>query len=309
MKTSMKWTPLVPGDCVDIVAPGWATEAHIPKAAKSFLNSWGLVPRVPSGFMKPHFLGSHTREKRFDYLKTALLSADSKVIWCLRGGYGSLHLLEKLAELPRPPKVKLIIGISDMTSLHSFLAAHWKWPSLHGPLLDRVATGKVSPGHLHEMKQILFGEVKQVIFKKLKPLNQAARTKEIVTAPVVGGNLTVFQSLIGTPYQVKLKGKILFLEDIGERAYRVDRALEHLWQAGLLKQISALVFGDFIGGIEKDGKDLTSKVMKLWAERLPVPVLKGLEAGHKDVQRPVPLFTSARLSLGDRPLMVIETGI
>jgi muramoyltetrapeptide carboxypeptidase len=304
-----KWLPLVEGDHVDIVAPGWATEAHIPKAASAFLRSWGLIPRVPTGLLKPHFLGSHTREKRFDFLKDALLNPQSKVIWCLRGGYGSLHLLEKLAALPRPRQVKLLIGISDMTSLHSFLAAQWNWPSLHGPLLDRVATGKVLPVHMRELKQILFGEVSQVSFKKLKPLNQAAQKRQVVTGPVVGGNLTVFQSLVGTPYQVSLKGKILFLEDIGERAYRVDRALEQLWQAGPLKQISALVFGDFIGGMEKNGKDLTSKVMKIWAERLSVPVLKGLEAGHKDIQRPVPLLTSARLNLGESPLLVIESGI
>ncbi len=304
-----KWTPLVSGDCIDIVAPGWATEAHIPKAAQEFLRSWGLVPRVPRDFFKPDFLGSHTRERRFSHLERALLNPDSKIIWCLRGGYGSLHLLEKLDEMPRPSQVKLLIGISDMTSLHSFLAAKWQWPSLHGPLLDRVASGKLAPTHLDELKKILFGEVKEVKFTKLQPLNSAARKRAIVETSVVGGNLTVFQSLIGTPFQVGLKGKVLFLEDIGERAYRVDRALEHLWQAGPLKQISGLIFGDFIGGLEKDGRDHTQKLFKIWAERLSVPVLKGLEAGHKDIQRPVPFLTKARLSLGPKPHLTIDTGL
>lgn len=303
------WSPLIKGDCVDIVAPGWATEPHIPKIAREFLSSWGLVPRVPKNFLRPHFLGSHRREDRGAHLENALLAKDSKVIWCLRGGYGSLHLLEQLNRLQRPSQVKLLIGISDITSLHSFLAAKWQWPTLHGPLLDRVAQGKIKEREMTELKNILFGKVDTIEFKRLKPLNQQARKKHALRGPLVGGNLMVFQSLIGTPYQVSLKNKILFLEDIGERAYRVDRALEHLWQAGPLQEIQALIFGDFIGGQEKNGRDLTPKLMKIWAERLKVPVLKGLEAGHKELQRPVPLMTSAELVLGQDPHLSIKTGI
>lgn len=301
--------PLQAGDIVDVIAPGWATPPESLIEVQNFLKKWKLIARIPKDIFEPHFLGSNTAATRFAHLEKALKAKDSKVIWCIRGGYGCIHLLPYLQKMRKPQTKKLLIGISDITSLHSYFNHVLKWPSLHGPLLDRLAQNLVAPEQLRELEKIVFGKTGQIKFEKLIPMNKAALVSRQIQSTVVGGNLIVFQSLIGTGFQVSLKNKIFFIEDIGERAYRIDRALNHLQQSADLTSAAALVFGDFMGGEEKDGQNHISELMQIWADRLKIPVLKGLPAGHGSIQRPVPFFTKAQLQLGRKPHLEIQTGI
>lgn len=304
-----KWRPLQAGDVVDVVAPGYPTSREAIEGARRFLIRWGLIPRIPPDLMAPHFLHSNEDPQRFLHLKKALLAQDSKAVWCLRGGYGSNRLLPLLAKLKAPAEAKLFIGISDITSLHVFLNQEWGWPTLHGPLMDRVGAGKLSPRHERELKRLLFGDDSKITFDQLKPLNEAARKRRRLTGAIVGGNLTVLQSQIGTPYEFSAKGKFLFIEDIGERGYRIDRMLEQIRQAGLFKSCRGLLIGDFIGGEEPmSQKNLTSLVFQRWAKDLDIPVFSGVEAGHAAIQRPLPFGTKAILSAGPKASLVVESG-
>ncbi len=114
------WQYLRENDIVDIVAPGYPTTLEELQGGVDFLNDWKLRPRVSSKILAPHFLHSNEDEIRFETLKTAILAEDSKVIWCLRGGYGANRLLPYLAKMKKPPQKKLLIGISDISSLHTF---------------------------------------------------------------------------------------------------------------------------------------------------------------------------------------------
>jgi muramoyltetrapeptide carboxypeptidase len=303
------WEFLQEGDIVDVISPGFASTPEEVEKARQFLVKQGLVPRIPKHLIQKHFLHSNSDEKRASFLKQALQAKDSKVVWCLRGGYGSNRLLPELARMKRPSQQKLLVGISDITSLHVYLQQKWHWPTLHAALLDRMGSGKVPAKIEKETMDLLFGRTASVEFTKLKPMNLAALSLKALSASVVGGNLVVLQSTLGTPFQLDTAGKILFIEDLGERGYRVDRILEHFYQAGLFKKCKALVIGEFLGGKEEDGKALWPQVFKSWAQRLKIPVFSGLEAGHGIVQRPVPLGTKARLS-GGKPgtLLIFSEG-
>jgi muramoyltetrapeptide carboxypeptidase len=294
------WKFLEKGDIVDVVSPGYASTPAEVEGARQFLLKWGLKPRIPSKLIQKHFLHSNSDEKRFGFLKNAIEAPDSKVIWCLRGGYGSNRLLPRLDELKKPAKQKLLVGISDITSLHVYFAEKWGWPTMHASLLDRMGSGKVPPKIEKETMDLLFGKSEGVEFKKLKPMNSAAKKMKPTKSSIVGGNLIVLQSTLGTPYQFDTDGKILFVEDLGERGYRVDRVLEHFNQVGLFKNCKALLIGEFLGGEEPSGKVLWPQVFKSWAERLQIPVFSGMEAGHGIIQRPVPFNTEAVLSGGAR---------
>lgn len=298
-KNQINWMGLQRGDIVEVVAPGWATTPEILLQAENFLHSWGLVPRIAPDLLAPNFLGSNSQEYRVQSFKKALQNPDSKMIWCLRGGYGSIHLLPELCQIRRPRFFKMLWGISDITSLHGLFNQKWQWPTIHGPLLDRMAQGLVSSEYQEEVRQILFGEKKTIHFSSLIPLNSQARQNKKLHGEVVGGNLTVFQSLIGTNCQPSLRNKIVFFEDIGERAYRIDRMLEHLYQVGELQKARALIFGDFVGGLEKDQSNHIPELMEIWAAKLKFPVIKNLPAGHGQIQRPVPFLRPSVLSLGD----------
>jgi muramoyltetrapeptide carboxypeptidase len=302
-----RWQSLTPGDLVDVVSPGFASTPEEVAGARAFLERWDLVPRIPRGLIQKHFLLANEDEKRFAFLKDALLAEDSKVIWCLRGGYGANRLLPYLDKIKKPKKVKLLVGISDVTSLHIYLGQKWGWPTLHASLLDRMGSGKVPPRIEKETMDVLFGKAEGVEFKKLKAMNTAALKLKKIQGSVVGGNLTVLQSTLGTKYQFKTAGKILFIEELGERGYRVDRILEHFHQVGLFDDCRALVIGEFLAGAEPGGKVLWPQVLKSWAERLQIPVFGGMEAGHGIVQRPLPFFTEATLTGGPRGSLWIAT--
>lgn len=304
-----RWSALKPGDIVDVVAPGSACRPDELKRAVDFIKSWDLVPRVPKDlFQKVSPICSNSDEKRFLFLKQALLAKDSKVIWCIRGGYGSLRLMPRLSRMKAPRQSKLVIGYSDITTLHSYLNFQWQWPSIHGPLLERFGNGQNQPRETRELQDLIFGRLDKVVFKGLKPMNEKARESRQVRSSVVGGNMAVIQSSLGTPWQMQAKGRILFFEDIGERPHRVDRMLVQLSQAGLFKGIRGIVFGNFLLSDPADSRMLWKDVLVPFAKQMPVPVLKGLPAGHGAVQRPVPLMTSCQLQLGEKASLLIESG-
>ncbi len=302
------WQTLQDGDIVDIIAPGWATEPAVLKSSLEFLESWNLKGRVPKNIFKKNLIASNTDEARWAHLQAALLAKDSKVIWCLRGGYGSLRLLPYLGKMKKPAKPKLLIGISDITSLHNFFNQRWQWPSLHGVLLDRLGQKKVPAAIQKEMKQLLWGQTSEVTFKKIKPVNAAAEKIRILKGPIVGGNLATLQASLGTPYEFDLQKKFLFLEDIGERGYKLDKMLVHFQQAGKLNGCQGILLGHFTGGDEPQGGNLVKKALVTWANESKVPVFSGMESGHDVNLRPVPFMTSAVLKKSSDYQIVIHTG-
>lgn len=305
---TLKWQPLKKGDAVDIIAPGFPTESAVLRQAEEFLKSWDLVPRTPKNLLKKTLLFSNTDEARTEHFKAALKS-DSKVIWCLRGGYGSLRLLPELAKMNRPKTPKLLIGISDVTSLNVFLNEKWKWPVLHGPLLDRFAKKQVPDFIYKETKKLVFGQQNSILFKSLKPLNARAKKVKSISGSVIGGNLVTLQSAIGTPFDFSLSGKFLFIEELGERGYRIDRILTHLEQVNRFKGCKGVLLGHFIGGNEPDGKNYVKSVLQAWAQKTQVPVFSGVESGHDVKLRPLPLGTRAVLKNKSSFELLVDTGV
>lgn len=303
-----KWHPLQPGDLIDVVAPASSCTDRELKQAIHFVERFGLVPRVPADIFHNDIVVSNTDDYRFRHLRRALLARDSKAVWCLRGGYGSARILPQLQRLKAPTSPKLFIGYSDITALHTFFNLRWGWPTLHATMLESFGKGEGGRREVNEMKQILYGHESEVLFNNLVPMNAAAKKRKLVRAPVVGGNLAVLVSLFGTGLQPSAQGKIVMLEDIGERGYRVDRMLVQMKQAGYFKGIRALIFGDFVGGEEDDSTYLWKAVQSQFAEQAGFPVLKGLPCGHGVFQRPLPLMTRAQLKLGNRATLSVDAG-
>ena len=299
---------LAPGDVVDVVAPGFRCTPEQLEKGIAYLARAGLVPRVPPDLFGADLLCANTDAHRYAQLRKALYARDSRAVWCVRGGYGALRIVQRLKALKPPPRPKLLIGYSDATTLHQLVNLFWGWPSLHGPLLDRLGGEGIGEAERAELAAVLFGGASETIFANLVPLNAAARRRRRIDSRLTGGNLTVLQSSLGTALQRRPSG-ILFLEDIGERGYRIDRMLEHLRQAGVLRHIKAIVLGTFLGGAENDGSNLGPAVLERFAQSLPIPVLAGIEAGHGPRQRPVFLHTRAELRCGPDPQLTVHTPV
>jgi muramoyltetrapeptide carboxypeptidase len=296
---------LLPGDVVDVIAPASHAPADKLRAGLEWLSDQGLMPRVQANLIKPSDFFASDLETQLDQLRSALYS-DSKLIWCLRGGYGSMRLIPHIKKWKKPKTKKMFLGFSDVTSLHLFFNQEWNWPTLHGRVLSQMAREHRGDDR-EELKKFLLGELTTPLtFRNLIPLNDHARKKTIIEGKIIGGNLRMLQSSLGTPIELKARNRILFMEDIGERGYSIDRMLEQMIQSKILDRgLKALVFGDFTEGLEKDGKDLTSVAFRRIAERVPYPVFSGLPCGHGEVNRVLPFLTQAQIHPGKKTLKIL----
>jgi muramoyltetrapeptide carboxypeptidase len=299
------WNYLQPGDMVDIIAPASsAPNEKLPLGVEA-LKEWNLIPRVPKGMIEPSEFFAAPLERQFEQLKGALHS-DSKAIWCLRGGYGSMRLIPLLKKIKPPKKPKLFIGFSDITALHLYFNQVWKWPTIHGRTISQMDPVKLQTADRVALRSALFGEMEEVSFENLIPLNALAKKKKTISGEIIGGNLRLLQTSLRTDWELKAKGKILFIEDVSERGYSIHRMLEQLVQAKIIHSgLKALVIGDFTEGHEKDGKDHSQIAFNEFSERLPYPVLKGLPCGHgTQLNYALPFQSPTKVFLGESPRLV-----
>lgn len=302
--------PVKSGDIVDVVAPASAcTRAELVQGVHA-IRRLGLVPRVPKNLFGRSHLFANSDALRLKHLQRAIYAADSKLVWCVRGGYGAIRLMPEVVRWRRPTHSKIFLGYSDITTLHLDFNQRWGWPTLHGPLLDRFGRDGLTPRERKELLGLISGTLREVEFNGLKALNRQARQTRVVRGRVLGGNMTVMASGLGTASALKPGPHILFFEDTGERPHRVDRMLTQMTQAGWFKNCRAIVLGGFILKDPRDLRILRQDVFPRFAATLKIPFLAGLAVGHKDRgQRTLPLNTPARLYLGQSPRLVVDSGI
>jgi len=311
MNENKSWAFLKPGDVVDVVAPasaGLDNSDEYYQRVKHCLASIGLVARIPTDMIvigKDPFSANSTRS-RAKHLIKALTNKESKAVWAIRGGYGSAKIIPFLGNIPQPQKPKLLLGFSDITALHLFVENKWGWSSIHAPVISQLL---VNPKLLDELKPIVFGEKLSVEYRPIA-LNKSARKAQVLNASITGGNLSLVQTSLATAWQIDAKDKIIFLEEVGEKGYRIDRMLNQLLQAGVFASAKAVVFGGITPPSLKEGEqDLTGAAVKNFAKQLAIPVLFLPTIGH-DIENnsPLPLGSSCRLSLGKKPKLICLTG-
>lgn len=233
---------------------------------------------------------ANSDEQRLRLLADALADPATGVLWALRGGYGSGRLLEDLAALPVPPTEKTFVGYSDATFLHLYFQ-RLGWRTIHGAMFWEIGAKDSDPENFRRLAALLAGETAELVYDDIRPLNRAA---ESLAAPirgiVVGGNLTCLAAAAGTPWAVDARGGILFLEDVKEGGYKIDRLLTQLRQSGALASASAVLLGTFTAGDEHTGYAL-----KRFAESMEKPVFQCDFFGHGEKNYPLPFNVPAEL--------------
>ena len=229
---------------------------------------------------------------RLAQLRAAVADPDVQIIMALRGGYGVTRLLPQIDFEAIAASGKLVVGFSDLTGIHMGLLARTGAISYAGPMLagDFGACEPV-PFTLDNFWNCLAGPTHTI--RECASGNPAVRA----TGTVLGGNLAMVVSLLGTPYFPHIDGGILYLEDIGEHPYRVERLLLQLHQAGVLERQRAVLLGDFSGyklGANDNGYDFDAMLAHL-RETVPVPVLTGLTFGHGPKRVTIPFGAQGRL--------------
>jgi muramoyltetrapeptide carboxypeptidase len=228
--------PLQTGDQVAIIA----TARYISKAeiqpAIDLLKSWGLKPILGSsiGQQEHQFAGSD-QERAKDF-QNQLNHPDIKAIWCARGGYGSVRIIDHIDFSSLKKQPKWIIGYSDVTAIHMHLQ-RLGIASLHAQMAFDIETKSSSTST--QLQKVLFGENAGISSQNIHPLQKNGTA----TGEVIGGNLSVLYSLLGSSSTPSFEGKILFLEDLDEYLYHIDRMMQNLKRSGVLKVIKGLIVG------------------------------------------------------------------
>jgi muramoyltetrapeptide carboxypeptidase len=289
--------PLHPGDRILVLAPSSAprTPQELTQGLDC-LRALGYEADLDFDANVQHGYLAAPDAERLRVLNRALRRTDVQAIVSIRGGYGALRLLPHLDYDAARRHPKLLIGYSDVTALHWALLARAGWKSLSGPVLTEWPD--LDPAAMQLFQTLLQGRQPDALHlpdaPPLEPL-----TPGTAEGVLVGGNLSVCSRLVGTPYAPDLSGAILFLEDVEEAPYRVDRMLAHLALAGWLDDLGGVVLGRFTTGtVSGPSLPLDTVFRDYFADR-PYPVATGLPYGHFMPRATIPIGTRARLTVSN----------
>ncbi len=275
---------LLPGDTIGIVCPAGYMPYEKAQTCISTLKYWGYRVKVGKTLGNQHNYFSGTDGERLLDLQTMLDDESIKAILCGRGGYGVSRIIDRIDFTAFLQNPKWIIGYSDITVLHAHLYSKLQTASLHSPMAAAFNDGGADNIFIQALRKTLAGG-KMMYTTGAHQLN---RTGE-ATGVLVGGNLSLVAHLVGSSSSIDTAGKILFLEDVGEYIYNIDRMFIQLQRAGMLGDLAGLIIGSFT-----EMKDTVipfgQQVYDIIAEKVKeytYPVCFGFPVGHTDNNYPL----------------------
>jgi muramoyltetrapeptide carboxypeptidase len=282
------------GSIVRLVSPAGVIDADLVEGAAKCLNNWGLSVRIGKSATLRYGRFAGTSLERLNDLQEALDDSECDAIFCTRGGYGTIQLIDNLNWDAFKKHPKWLIGYSDITMLHAFLSKNGV-ASIHGGMAKALAESlKNKQEHVSFLKNALFGSFPKYSCEA-NPLNRFGAAE----GPLFGGNLSILYSLRGTPYDCIPEKSILFIEDIGERPYVVDRMMHNLKLGGILSHLAGLIIGNF-SDFEEDplfGKTVQEIIADAVSE-YSYPLCFDFPVGHDGRNLPMICGADVQLHVG-----------
>jgi muramoyltetrapeptide carboxypeptidase len=281
------------GDEVAIISPSYCIEENLLYAAVEYLNEWGLKVRLGKNAAKKNGPFAGTDKERLDDLREVTTDPDVKAVFCSRGGYGLLKIIDRVDFSGLKENPKWYSGFSDITVLHTWLNEVCGIMSVHGEMPVNFNNNEKSANTFISLKKALFGET------VIHEWNGIFLNPADVKGEMTGGNLSLLYSLSGTKAEISTKGKVLFIEDVGEHYYHLDRMLTSLKLSGKLEDLAAMV----IGGMNKIedskvpwGKNTEETISGIVSE-FNYPVLFNFPAGHISDNRAIYIGKKATIKV------------
>lgn len=296
--------PLKKGDTIAIAAPASPFDAQAFQQGIEKIQAWGFRVKVREDiFAKKRYLAGDDA-RRLEELGSYLQDDEVRAIFTARGGYGSLRLLAGLDRLPKDLPPKILLGYSDITSLLMYALQSWGWVGFHGPVVAKDISARLGQRGEDSLLRALtdprpLGIVSPEGLQTLHPGRAEGR--------LVGGCLSLIVCSLGTPYQLRTQDCILYLEDVGEILYSLDRMLTHLRLAGLFQGVKGIVFGPL-----KDAHDEPRVIFEVVQELLRdlgVPMLFGFPSGHVEDSLTIPLGLRVTLDADGGALIFEESAL
>ena len=305
------------GATVGLVTPA----SNVPEnedllAAMDLVRSLGFEAKAAPNLRRRKQYLAGSDQQRADDLNGMFADEEVDAIFCVRGGYGSGRLLRDLDYQTIANNPKILMGYSDITAILNAIHVKTGMVTYHGPI-----AGDNFSSYTYEQFQRILTEPRQVTRIAQPPafvrqpgvVERKNRLTPIVPGraegKLIGGNLSLLVTLLGTPYEPDFDSAILFMEDVFEPPYSVDRMLTHLWLTGHLERTAGIVFGKFTDD-NYDGNTLSmEQVLRERCEPLGIPTLRGAMIGHVEDQTVVPIGVNARLDVDEGTLTLLEPAV
>jgi muramoyltetrapeptide carboxypeptidase len=267
------------GDLIGLVCPaGYIAEDKVAECVRVFTEEWGYrvkTGKTIGGSSNNYFSG--TDQERLDDLQEMFDNPEVKAILCARGGYGTSRIIDGIDFRYFKKHPKWLIGFSDITVLHCHIYRHYDIATLHAPMAAAFNDAGYINRYVQSLKDALEGKWARYSVDP-HPYNRMGEG----IGELVGGNLALLAHLIGTDSELKTKGRILFLEDVGEYLYNIDRMIVQLKRAGKLKNLAGLIIGGFTDNKDTErpfGKDAYD-IIRDAVEEYDYPVCFGFPVSH-----------------------------
>jgi muramoyltetrapeptide carboxypeptidase len=298
------------GDCIGIISPASpvADASRIERGVR-YLEGLGYRTKLGDAVYRRKGYLAGTDDERAGDIHAMFRDKNVRAIFCARGGYGSPRLLSKIDYRIVGRNPKIFLGYSDVTALS---LAFWKKCRLvtyHGPMLAVDLQGDVNAFAEESLWRTLASPGRNAVLAASEAPPAAAHASGTATGRLLGGNLSLVVSLLGTPYMPDLRGALLFLEEIGEDPYRVDRMLTQIRNAGVFTRASGLALGHFTDCVPRDPAAPTIPLQSILAETAAAagtPVLGGFPFGHEKPMATLPVGLRARLDAGKGVITLLE---
>jgi muramoyltetrapeptide carboxypeptidase len=296
---------LRPGDTVGVVATSAPVEREYLERGVGVLASMGYRVKVSDRALDRTGIFAGSNHDRACELNAFFADPAVKAIFGARGGYGCGRLLPLVdfGAIARAPKI--FLGFSDATFLLNAMVDRARTVAFHGPMVAMDFANGLTHRSIDHLARLLGGETREFELEAHEALRPGTSEGELV-----GGCLSVVVAMLATPFAPRFDGRILFLEDTGEKAYRVDRMLVQLRQAGVFERVAGVVFGAIrpVEGSEQERGRIAEFVAEE-TEGVSCPVLFGIEAGHGTENLTLPLGVRAKIESSRRRLVISEPAV
>ena len=305
------------GDTIGLVAPGGRTDDEAIEKAVARIEQLGFRARLGANLRAVHGNYGGSVQQRLDDLHAMFRDRDVKAIWCIRGGSGCISLLAGLDYALVRAHPKILLGYSDITALHLAIHRHAGLVTFHGPVASSSSADYTTmhmlavlmdPQPVHTIAMALENRV-----RALDEPQYAIRTATagVANGPLMGGNLSLVSALAGTPYAADFRKAILFLEEVNEEPYRIDRWMTQLDLAVGFRNAAALMMGvcENCGPKEDDISLSLDETLDQHLKPLTIPAVSGYSFGHIRNQFTLPIGVMARLDTASQTVTLLETAV
>jgi muramoyltetrapeptide carboxypeptidase len=292
------------GDCIGLVCPaGFMPVEKVSECIRVLNEEWGYTSKVGKSIGNQFHYFSGTDDERLHDFQRMLDDDEVKAVLCARGGYGLSRIIDRIDFSKFKKQPKWIIGFSDVTILHAHIYRNYYIATLHAPMANAFNDGGFQNEYVQSLKNALEG-------KKIKyqvPVHEYNRKGEGV-GELVGGNLALLAHIVGSDSDLKTRGRILFIEDVGEYLYNIDRMMYQLMRSGKLDKLAGLIVGGFTGmkDTEQPFGQTAYEIIRDTVKEYDYPVCFGFPVSHEKENYALKVGVGYKLKVGKNKVVLEE---